>query len=128
MKYHDIVGQVQHRARVADMGDAVKALRVVLQTLGTRLDPGERQHLAAQLPEEIAYYLKQVRTTERYDLQTFYKVISAGEDTDLPKAMHHAKAVTSVLREAVTEGEARDIAEQLPNEFSELFEYESESA
>lgn len=128
MKYHEFVGQVQHRGHLPDLGDAVKATRIVLQTLGTRLEEHERKHLAAQLPAEIAYYLEQVKTMEKYDLQEFYRVISYGEGSDLPDAIHHAKAVATVVQDAITPGEGKDIAEQLPPEYAELFEREYEEA
>lgn len=128
MKYHDFIGQVQHRAHLADMGDAVKATRVVLQTLGTRLEEHEREHLAAQLPAEIAYYLEQVKTMEKYDLAEFYGVVSKGEGVDRPDAIHHAKAVATTVQDAITAGESKDIAEQLPPEYADLFEKEFKEA
>ncbi|MGM0669506.1 MAG: DUF2267 domain-containing protein, partial [Gemmatimonadota bacterium] len=56
MNYDDFVGEVQHRARLPSSGDAVKAIRSTLETLGRRLHGGEARDLAAQLPEEIARY------------------------------------------------------------------------
>ncbi len=128
MKYHEFVGQVQHRGHFPDLGSAVKAIRVVLQALGARLQQKEREHLAAQLPEEIAYYLKQVNTYEKYDLQEFYTAVGKGEGVDYPDAIHHAKAVATTVQDAVTAGETRHVSEQLPPEFAELFERQYEEA
>lgn len=124
MKYHDFIGQVQHRAHLPDLGGAVKATRVVLQTFARRIEAGERDDVSAQLPEEIAYYIKQVNGLEKYDLQEFYQTVSELEGVKYPTAIHHAKAVMTVLQEAVSGGEANDIAQQLPPEFAELFEHQ----
>ena len=122
MNYQDFMGQVQHRAHLPDMGAAVKATRVVLQALGARIQDQEREHLAAQLPEEIGYYLKQVNTFQKYDLQEFYDMVSRAEGVEVRDAMHHAKAVATTMVDAVSAGESRHIGVQLPPEYADLFE------
>lgn len=82
--------KVQHRARVADVGEAVRVARVVLQKLAARVPPGERKDLAAQLPQEVAYYLDQVSTSDSFDLQTLYDRIGKAEGvwiSRLPRSM-----------------------------------------
>ena len=53
MTHDEFIGHVQHRARLASRGQAERATRVVLETLGERLAGGEPFDLAAQLPPEI---------------------------------------------------------------------------
>lgn len=53
MKYDEFMGMVQNRARLASTGEAVRATRATLQTLGQRLFGGEAKDLAAQLPQEV---------------------------------------------------------------------------
>lgn len=43
---------------------------------------------------------------------------------DLPVAVHHARAVMSVVQEAVSAGEWDDLQEQLPDEYDDLFDFE----
>lgn len=123
MNYDDFIGQVQSRARVAFLGDAVKATRAVLETLAERLPLDEVKELAAQLPSEIAYYLRQrAGFLEKFGLNDFFKRVSVREPADLPVATYHARVVISVLKDAVMQGEIEDILQQLPPEFAPLFE------
>ncbi|MFW5802483.1 MAG: DUF2267 domain-containing protein [Verrucomicrobiota bacterium] len=127
MNFDEFMGKVQHRARLADTGEAVRTARVVLQNLAARVSPGERKDMAAQLPREVAYYLDQVPASETFNLQTLYDRISKDEGVDKPLAVFHANAVASVLRDALTGGEANEVIEQLPAEFRGLFEWQEQS-
>jgi uncharacterized protein (DUF2267 family) len=125
MQYDEFVGQVQHRGRMASSGDAVKAIHATLQTLSERLTSGEAKDLAAQLPQEIAFYLHKEpspKDVERFTLQEFFERVSRREHVDLPKSIHHARAVIDVLCDAVSPGEINDVRGQLPAEFAPLFE------
>lgn len=123
MKFDQFVGQVQHRARLASEGEAVRAIQATLETLSERLHPGEAEDLAAQLPQELGTYLRQIDTIERFDLNGFYERVAARESADLPDAVYHARAVISVLQEAVTAGEMQDVRGQLPEDYGPLFEW-----
>lgn len=126
MQYDEFIGLVQNRARLASNGEAVRATRATLEVLGTRLFGGEAEDLAAQLPEEVGYYLRQVEINETFGLDEFFKRVSQREKIDLPQAVHHARAVISVVQEAVSAGEMADVQAQLPDEFAPLFEAGSE--
>lgn len=124
MQYNEFVGQVQHRARLGSTGDAVRAIRVTLETLAERLTNGETKDLASQLPREIAHYLEEVPTVggERFSLDEFFQRVSIRESVGLPEAVFHARVVVEVLQEAVSKGEINDVRAQLPPEFAALFE------
>lgn len=50
---HDVfIGQVQQRAKLPSRGDAERATRAALETLGERIPSGFATNLAAQLPVE----------------------------------------------------------------------------
>lgn len=76
MQYDKFIGQVQHRARLASTGEAVKATRATLGVLGQRLFGGEADDLAAQLPQEIQPYLEQAKADESFGLGEFYRRVS----------------------------------------------------
>ena len=59
MKHDEFIGRVQHYARLASRGDAERATRATLETLGERLAGGEPKDLASQLPPEIGLHLLQ---------------------------------------------------------------------
>ena len=123
MKYDDFVGQVQHRARLPSSAEAVKAIRSTLETLGQRLSGGEVKDLASQLPEEIARFLPHEDSpAEPLSLNQFLVRVSDAEGVDLPASVHHTRAVISVLQDAVSPGEMEHIKDQLPEDWSPIFE------
>lgn len=115
------IKQVQSRASLDSKDAALKATQATLETLGQRLFGGESTDLAAQLPSELAYYLRQGSKSEAFDLSEFYERISRREGVDVDEASIHARAVIEVLCEAVTQGEIDDICSQLPKDFAALF-------
>ena len=129
MKYKAFVELVQDRAHLASLDEAVGAARATLTVLGQRLSAGEASNLGAQLPPEIGRYLHEVEPSgERFGLKEFFERVSKEEAADLPDAVHHARAVISVLQAAVSQGEIEDVRAQLPAEYGPLFESGSQGA
>lgn len=126
MQYHKFIGHVQSRARLGSTGEAVRATRATLEVLGQRLFDGQAGNLAAQLPSEIGLYLTKEQPSETFDLDEFFVRVSQRENVDLPDAVHHARAVLSVVQEAVTQGEIDKLRAQLPDDYDALFESGSE--
>lgn len=126
MQYDEFIGQVQDRARVDSRGEALKATRATLETLAERLAGNEPGNLGSQLPEEVAKFVGTGAQSESFGLDEFFKRVSKREEADLPVAAHHARAVVSVLQDAVAGGEIDDVKSQLPDEFMPLFESGSE--
>jgi uncharacterized protein (DUF2267 family) len=124
MTYDKFIGQVQHRARLASSGEAVAAVRATLQTLAERLDFGEAEDLASQLPQEIGIFLlgKINSSGERFSLGEFFDRLTLRENVDKLDAIFHARCVFEVLGEAVSSGEISDVRAQLPPKFQPLFE------
>ena len=56
MNYDEFTGQVQHRLALPGTGEAVRAIRATLTTLGRRVQEGEARDLAGSLPMEIGWY------------------------------------------------------------------------
>jgi uncharacterized protein (DUF2267 family) len=127
MQYDEFVGQVQTRARLSSNGEAVKAIRSTLSTLATRMPRESVNNLTAQLPEEIAYYMApEAATVERFGLNDFFEKVSDLEGEAIGPAVHHARAVMSVLLDAVSAGEGEKLKSSFPEEFQPLFESGSE--
>lgn len=124
MQYDDFIGKVQHLARLGSVGDTVRAARATLEVLGERLHGGEAKDLAAQLPEEIGAYLERDGSSETFGVKAFYQKVSEKEGVDLPVAIHHARSVVSVVKEAVSAGQMDHVRGQLPQEYDDLFEAE----
>ncbi len=123
MTHDEFIGQAQHRARLASRGDAERATRAVLQTLGERLAGGEPLDLAAQLPPEIGRHLERMDAGlgVRLSLDDFFDLVATREGVNLPDAVQHARAVIAVLGAAVSAGEIRDVRAQLPDAWDRLF-------
>ena len=122
MTFDKFVGEVQHRARLGSLGDAVRAIQATFQTLGERLDPGECKDLAAQLPREFQIYFQVSQHSIRMSLDDFFHKVSEREQVDLPVSVYHARVVMEVLQEAVSGGEIADVRAQLPSDWAPLFE------
>ena len=105
------------------------ATRATLQTLAERLAGGAAENLASELPPHIAGYLlghPDTEVAEEMTLHEFFQRVSEREGVDLPKSIHHARAVIDVLQEAVSPGQMQNIRAQLPDEWDPLFESGSE--
>jgi uncharacterized protein (DUF2267 family) len=123
MQTAEFLGQVQNKARLATLGQAMRATRATLETLAERLGPDESRHLAAQLPHEIQLFLADAGTPmpERFSSDEFLLRVCAREGIDLPESTHHARAVIDVLTQAVSRGEILDVLDRLPDDYRRLF-------
>lgn len=122
MNYKDFVGQVQHRLEYAEYGEAVRAIRAVLTTLGERMPEGEATDLASPLPMEIDRYLIGAEHGQRFDYDEFLERVAEREGVDLSDANYHAQQVLIVVAEDVPAGNIEKARAGLPEEFDPLFE------
>ena len=123
MQAHEFLGQVQNKAHLATLGEAMRATRATLETLAERLGPDESRHLAAQLPHEIQLFLSDAGTPmpERFSSDEFLLRVCARERIALPKSSEHVRVVIDVLTEALSTREPTDVLARLPDDYQELF-------
>ena len=123
MQTDEFLGQVQNKAHLATLGEAMRATRATLETLAERLGPDETRHLASQLPHEIQLFLSDagLPVPERFSSEEFLLRVCAREGIDLPLSTHHARAVIDVLTEAISPGEITDVLDRLPADYRRLF-------
>jgi uncharacterized protein (DUF2267 family) len=121
MKATEFIKQVKERAGLNSREEAIEATHATLSVLGERLFGGERDDLAAQLPQELQAFLMEAKDGEKFDIDEFFLRVSEEEDCEIEEAVEHAQAVIEVLCDAVTAGEIEDIKSQLPKDFAELF-------
>ncbi len=126
MRYGEFIDRVQERARLDSWSEALRAIEATLKTLGERLTDEEAAHLADQLPPAIGRFLTVVDTNKDFGLETFYEQVSQRESIGQPISREHARAVISVLEEAVDPGELQDMLSQLPDEYMTLFTFGSD--
>ena len=123
MQTAEFLGQVQDKAHLATLGEAMRATRATLETLAERLGPDEARHLADQLPHEIQLFLADagLPMPERFSSEEFLLRVCAREGIDLPLSTSHARIVFDVLSQAVSQRELADVLERLPEDYRRLF-------
>lgn len=116
LKEVDRAGDFRDRAHARDATEAV------LSVLGEHLVGGTPSHLAAQLPPEIAIALPPDGEGQAFDIEEFDLRVTQREarGCSLAEAHAHAVAVMTTVLAAVTPGEARKVAAQLPREYGDL--------
>ncbi|MDI7275036.1 MAG: DUF2267 domain-containing protein [Anaerolineae bacterium] len=114
---------LRDRLGLADIEEAETATRSVLAALADRITDDEANDLASQLPTELGDFIRRrVGPPQEMDMETFISRIQS--DLDLEEWQHAAdvtRGVFSVLKEAVSEGEWRDVVSQLPAELQDMF-------
>ncbi len=126
MQHDQFIGQVQARAKLPSRGDAERAVRATLETLGERLPEGLADNLAAQLPLEIGEHLRRtellggVGTGERFDRNEFITRVMERSRTDPAQATYQARVVFEILDEASTGGLMDRVRDALPPDLREL--------
>jgi uncharacterized protein (DUF2267 family) len=130
MQYQEFITKVQEETGADTYQDAEEITRATLSTLGERLYRTEREQLASQLPEELKAFLLSRQEaepttrqhTERYPLQEFYNRVGARSDAGYYDAAERAKAVISVLQQAVSAGQMEKVMDSLPDEYHDLLD------
>lgn len=131
MQRDEIIGKVQALSQLSGRGPAERATQAVLTTLAERLPSGLADHVAAQLPPELAASMRQVTNTpagessspaagERFDLATFAGRIAGRAETDDDSAVREAAAVMEVLDAALAPELMDHVAGALPTDIREL--------
>lgn len=122
MRYDDFIGNAQHRLELSSRGEAVRASRATLTTLGERLAPGEASDLAGPLPMEIDRFLTEADSGQQFGYDEFVDRVAERAEVEESEATFYAQAVVSLVHEAVPESEIEDVRAQLPDAFDGLFE------
>jgi len=122
MQHDEFVGDVQHRLELASRGEAIRATRAVLTTLGERLQADEAADLAGPLPLEIDRFLHEADSGQLFDYPAFVERVAQRARVEEADAAFHAKVVLDVVEDAVPASELDDVTAQLPDEYDELFE------
>ena len=98
---------------------------ITLDTLGEHLPKGQTKDMASQLPNEIAEAItaggNRADTTDvPISLDEFYAKLMFRTELEKADAEALAKAVAGTLNDALSEGEAKNTALDLPGELANL--------
>ncbi|MEU0739850.1 DUF2267 domain-containing protein [Streptomyces sp. NPDC006134] len=131
MKYDDLVRTVQEQSHAAGRDEAGRTVSAVLRTLAERLPEGLAEHLAAQLPHELAEAVSPARaagdgdgharsTGERFDLTAFAGRVAWRAGITEEAALQRSAVVLNVLDAFVSPEEMTKVAGALPADIREL--------
>jgi uncharacterized protein (DUF2267 family) len=122
MRYDQFLAKVRDRGEYRDRQEAERIAQTVLAVLGRRLDPGEAEDLASQLPVQAAVILvDQAGPADPMSIQEFLAVVAERTGATRKTAEWDASAVLSTVADAVTGGELNDVLTQLPSGYAALF-------
>lgn len=103
-----------------DRDHGERTVRATLVMLGTRIDPGEADDLAAQLPESLAACLRHEGDAERFSPDEFQRRVARVVPLANEQARDAVQAVFAVLDESVSEGEMAQVRGQLGAAYAPL--------
>jgi uncharacterized protein (DUF2267 family) len=123
MKYDEFIKHVQTAAQLDSRQEAERSVRATLETVRERLVGDEAKDLAAQLPKELGEYLRgrEGENGGHFSFKEFIERVSAKEGVEPSVAIIHARAIFSVLENAVSPGEMKDVRVNLSDDYNELF-------
>ncbi|RZU45688.1 uncharacterized protein (DUF2267 family) [Streptomyces sp. BK022] len=120
MDYNTFLDTVTRRAPVPP--EKVEPLtRATLETLAERLTRGEAKDLASELPKPLKEWLvSPTPEARRFGFDEFVNRVSSQAGVSPHQAREGIRAELNTLRDAVSEGEFRQVMSQLPGEFEAL--------
>lgn len=123
MKYDEFIKHVQTTAQLNSREEAERATKATLEAIKERIVGNEGKDLASQLPKEIGQYLRgrEGEDGQHFPLEEFLARVSEKEGVDKTTAANHARAVFSVLQDAVSPGEFADVRANFSDDYAELF-------
>lgn len=125
MTYDEFLEEVEKRTELSDELEASTAVTATLNTLSERLNPDERENLAAQLPQGLKNLVTIKGEKQELSIDEFFDRVSQRMDTDRERAEEISDEIISVLTELITRGEVQDIKDHFPDTFRPLFETNS---
>ena len=114
MGYRELIKKVQLYSGFSDQ-ESAEALDHTVEVLAAHLTDGERKDFASQLPSELQITALSVdQITEKSQKGVLEQYISRTE-MDEGRAKKQLLSAWRALKEAISEGEIKDIKAQLPN-------------
>lgn len=119
MQMTEMIEVVQQRASVDSTAAANNTLVAVAETLAERDLDGAQENFAAQLPDELGLVVNMgdAKTQEAFDSADFVRRVGQRLGISEEQSQTRTHAALSIMLEAVTEGERKDIISALPDDF-----------
>jgi uncharacterized protein (DUF2267 family) len=129
MKYDEFIKHVQSVGQIDSREKAQRAISATLETVKERIVGDEAKDLAAQLPEEIAKYLRgrEGENGQHFKVEEFIERVSKKEGVESTDAVIHIRAIFTVLQSAVSPGEFTSFKHNFSDDYADVFPSLSES-
>lgn len=126
MDIKNFVEGVGKYSEIEDPEEIENLIRIVFYLLSARLTIREGEELKAQLPKDLKAVWDEVKETKvdviKFSKKEFLERVKAdGKLNDIKDAEIVVNAVFKSLKELISEGEARDVAAQLPLGLKEMW-------
>jgi uncharacterized protein (DUF2267 family) len=123
MKYDQFVSVVRDRGEYGSAAEAATVAKSVLRVFAGRINSGEADDLAAQLPPPLDEALRSgsQERAESYGVEEFCRRIARRTGARPSTAEWDASAVLSTVGDAVSGGELNQLLSQLPAGYANLF-------
>lgn len=122
MKYDEFIKGVQNAAELNSRDEAINAIRATLETIRERIVGDESKDLASQLPKELGEFLhgREGENGNYFKCDEFIQKVSEREGVSTEVATSHARAVFSVIENAVSAGEFEDVRLNFSDDYSQI--------
>jgi uncharacterized protein (DUF2267 family) len=123
VKYDQFVSVVRDRGEYGSAAEAATVAKSVLRVFAGRIDPGEADDLAAQLPAPLDEAVRSGTqdAADGYGVEEFCRRIARRTGARPSTAEWDASAVLSTVADAITGGELNQLLTQLPSGYATLF-------
>jgi uncharacterized protein (DUF2267 family) len=117
MTYRELIKRVQQYSGFSD-SESQDALVLFVKNLAARLTPGERKDFASQLPAELKEVAMTHETSRVKTADSFIQQFCLQEDIDESHAKKQVMSAWRAIKDAISEGEIKDIKAQLPTDLA----------
>ncbi|MGA5799067.1 DUF2267 domain-containing protein [Streptomyces cellulosae] len=123
MQHHEFLARVRELGEYMSQDEAAAVTEAVLTVLAQRINPGEADDLASQLPEPLGQKLTEAKAqqAENFGIEEFNRRVAERVGARPRTAEWDASAVLTTRAEAVSGGELNQILSQLPSGYAVLF-------
>ena len=104
---------MQHNTGLNDE-ESEESIKLFIETIASRLDEGEREDLASQLPAELQDVALEPNQDASSENSDFIRQFSELKDVEEGKARNYIIGAWQALKAALAPGEIDDIRAQLP--------------
>lgn len=117
MTYKELIRRVQDYSGFSDR-ESEDSLRLIVETLSSRLEEDGRENFASQLPQELESVALGPQETDTFTSSDMYEELSQLENIDRSHVKRQLMAVWEALKDALSAGQLNELRSQLPKDMA----------